>query len=111
MREVPSPATRLHGETSDEIKNLQRNGELKRLNLLERSRTGGEILGLAPAEVTIVVAADSGAVTHVIHPNQLPAGCVPTGASNDHFTGAGGEHIERFGEVDTVLTSSHGPTA
>ena len=132
MREVPSSATRLHGETSDEIKNnqrkilnnqqkirdkccelsdIQRDGELKRLNLLERSRPGGEILGLAPAEVTIVVAADSGAVTHVIHPNQLPAGCVPTGASNDHFTGAGGEHIERFGEVDTVLTSSHGPTA
>ena len=50
-------------------------------------------------------------MTHVIHPNQLPAGRVPTGASNDHFTGAGGEHIERFGEVDTVLTGSHGATA
>ena len=132
VRKVPSSATTLRHETSDDIKNNQRkildnqqkirdkccelsdmrcNGGPKRLNLLERSRTGGEILGLAPAEVTIVVAADSGAVTHVIHPNQLPAGCVPTGASNDHFTGAGGEHIERFGEVDTVLTSSHGPTS
>ena len=57
------------------------------------------------------MAADSGAVTHVIHPSQLPAGCVPTGANNDHFTGAGGEHIERFGEVDTILTSSHGATS
>ena len=57
------------------------------------------------------MAADSGAVTHVIHPSQLPAGCVPTGATGDHFTGAGGEHIERFGEVDTVLTGSYGPAA
>ena len=87
-----------------------RNGA-SRLSLLERSGSGGEILGLAPAEVTIVVAADSGAVTHVLHPSQLPAGCVPTGANNDHFTGAGGEHIERFGEVDTTLTSSHGATS
>ena len=128
----PSPATQLCDGTPDEIKDNQRmildnqkkihskcceladarsSGGLKRLNLLERSGTGGEILGLAPAEVTIVVAADSGAVSHVIHPSQLPAGCVPTGANNDHFTGAGGEHIERFGEVDTVLTGSHGAAA
>ena len=58
-----------------------------------------------------VRSADSVAVTHVIHPSQLTAGCVPTGANNDHFTGAGGEHIERFGEVDTTLTSSHGATS
>ena len=94
-----------------ELADARSSGGLKRLNLLERSGTGGEILGLAPAEVTIVVAADSGAVSHVIHPSQLPAGCVPTGANNDHFTGAGGEHIERFGEVDTVLTGSHGAAA
>ena len=89
----------------------RRKGEANRLDLLERSGAGGEILGLAPAEITIVVAADSGAVTHVLHPSQLPAGCVPTGANNDQFTGAGGEHIERFGEVDTTLTSSHGATS
>ena len=107
VRKVPSSATKLCDGTPDEIKNNQRmildnqqkihnkcceladarfSGGLKRLNLLERSGTSGEILGLAPAEVTIVVAADSGAVTHV-------------------------EHIERFGEVDTVLTGSHGATA
>ena len=103
-----------HASHAPELKQAFTGGRRKdstnRLSLLERSGAGGEILGLAPAEVTIVVAADSGAVTHVIHPSQLPAGCVPTGANNDHFTGAGGEHIERFGEVDTVLTSSHGAT-
>ena len=52
-------------------------GGPKQLNLLERSGARGEILGLAPAEVTIVVAAESGAVKHVIHPSRLPAGCVP----------------------------------
>ena len=81
------------------------------MNLLERFGAFGEFLGLAPAEVTVIVAADSGVVTHVIHPSQLPAGCVPTGATGDHFTGAGGEHIERFGEVDAVLTGSYGPAA
>ena len=130
-REQPSPANQPCDGTCDEIEcnkrmilnnqkdiqdkmcqlqELGQNGGLKRLNLLERSGTDNEILGLAPAEITIVVAADSGAVTHVIHPNQLPAGCVPTGANNDHFTGAGGEHIERFGEVDTILTGSHSST-
>ena len=89
----------------------KRKDSANRFSLLERSGAGGEILGVAPAGITIVVAADSGAVTHVIHPSQLPAGCVPTGANNDHFTGAGGEHIERFGEVDTILTSSHGATS
>ena len=79
--------------------------------LLERSEIFGEVLGLAPAEVTVIVPPDSCAVTHVIHPSQLPAGCVPTGATGDHFTGAGGEHIEHFGEVDTVLIGSYGPAA
>ena len=81
------------------------------MSLLERSGALCEMPGLAPAEVTVIVAADSSAVTHVIHPSQLPAGCVPTGATGDHFTGADGEHIKRFGEVDTVLTGSYGPEA
>ena len=66
---------------------------------------------LAPEEVTIVVAADSGAVTNVINPSELPAGCVPTGANGEHFVGASGEHIERYGEVDTVVSSRHGKVA
>ena len=132
VRKQPSPAPQLFDGTDDEVEDNKRillncqkeihdkccqlrdvrlNGGTNQLSLLERSGAGGEILSLAPAEVTIVVAADSGAVTHVIHPSQLPAGCVPTGANGDHFTGAGGEHIERFGEVDTVLTGSHGAAA
>ena len=76
------------------------------ISVVEWSITG-EISAVAPDEVTIVVAADSGAVANVINPSKLPAGCVPTGANGKHFVGASGEHIERYGEVDTVVSCSH----
>ena len=34
-----------------------------------------------------------------------------TGGICEHATGASGEHIEHFGEVDAVLTSLYGPAA
>ena len=79
--------------------------------LLDRSEIFGEVLGLALAEVIVIVDANPGAVTHVLHPNQLPAGCAPTGATGDHFTGVGCEHIECFGKVDAVLIGLYGPAA
>ena len=68
-------------------------------------------MSVTPWEVTIAVAADSCAVDNMIHPNDLPAGCVPSGANGEHFIGASGEHIERFGEVDTVITEPDGKVA
>ena len=59
--------------------------------------------------VKIKVAVDSGSVANVMHPKDLPKDAVPepntTGA---HFTGAGGEVIEKFGTCLTELESEHG---
>ena len=81
------------------------------INMSEWNDISGKLMSVTPSEVTITVAADSGAVGNVIHPNDLPAGCVPSGANGEHFIGASGEHIERFGEVDTVITGPNGKVA
>ena len=78
------------------------------INMLEWRDIPNKLMSVTPSEVTITVAADSGAVDNVIHPDDLPAGCVLSGANGEHFIGASGEHIERFGEVDTVITGSSG---
>ena len=64
-------------------------------------------MGAVPEGVTILVAAVSGSVANIIHPDGLPAGCVHSGANAQHFAGFGGEHIERFSEVDIATTCSH----
>ena len=52
---------------------------------------------------------DSGAVRHVTHPRTLPAGVLMRhNVSGKHFTGAGGEVIERFGACDTLTTMTTG---
>ena len=76
--------------------------------MLEWSDISGKLMSVTPSEVTITVAADSGAVDNVIHPNNLPAGCVLFGTNGEHLIGASGEHIAGFGEVDTVLTGLNG---
>ena len=63
-----------------------------------------ELLELAPATTRITVAADTGAVRNVINPKDLPRGAEPNGVITTHFVGASDEHIENFGEVDTVLS-------
>ena len=80
------------------------------LNTLLWRDSPAEILAVVPpTETTIRVAADTGAVANVINPDDLPADCLtelePDGT---HFTGAGGGHIERYGEVDTIISSEHG---
>ena len=49
------------------------------------------------------VAIDSGAVKHILRPTILPCrlSIVPN-STGKHFSGAGGEAIERFGECITV---------
>ena len=74
------------------------------ISMLKWIDISNQLMSVTPSEVTITVAADSGAVDHVIHPNDLPAGCVLSGANGEHFIGASGEHIDRFGEVDIVIT-------
>ena len=65
----------------------------------------------AQQQVRVSVAADSGAVTHVISPGQLPAGVRPDGVVTRHFVGASDEHIEAYGACDTVLGTKNGRIA
>ena len=48
------------------------------LSTLEYSASN-QPMAVAQEEVTILVAADAGAVANVIPPDDLPAGCVPSG--------------------------------
>ena len=55
----------------------------------------------------IRVAIDSGAVRSVAHPAAMPTGIkITPNPDGKHFSGAGGEPIERFGECETLLTGS-----
>ena len=81
-------------------------GALK-LNLLQCAEGPcQELLELAPATTRITVAADTGAVRNVINPKDLPRGAEPNGVITTHFVGASDEHIENYGEVDTMLSGS-----
>ena len=58
---------------------------------------------------TVRVAMDSGAVKSVIHPKALPSGVVITpNDSGKHFSGAGGEIIEKYCECVTNMTTKTG---
>jgi hypothetical protein len=51
----------------------------------------------------------SGSCRNVTHPKTLPAGVkVAPNANNKHFSGAGGEVIEKFGECTTSIEGEHG---
>ena len=66
----------------------------------------GEVLALHH-ETKIRAAMDSGACKSVIHPSAVPAGVkITPNTTGKHFSGAGGEVIERFGECETLMTSS-----
>jgi len=55
------------------------------------------------------VAMDSGSCRNVTHPKTLPAGVqVTPNATNKHFTGAGGEVIQKYGECTTNIEGPHG---
>ena len=59
--------------------------------------------------VKLKVAVDSGSVANVLHPKHLPKGAVPTpNTTGAHFTGAGGEVIEKFGTCLTGCEGEHG---
>ncbi len=68
-----------------------------------------ELIGAATEVVEVEVAMDSGCVGNVIHPKQLPSDAKPTpNTSGTHYTGAGGDTIERYGTCDTLLEGEHG---
>ena len=58
---------------------------------------------------TIKVAMDSGAVKHVTHPTTLPSSTIITpNQTGRHFSGAGGETIEKYGDCMTTMTTKTG---
>ena len=72
----------------------------------EADAGAGEVLALHH-ETKVRVAMDSGACKSVIHPSAVPAGIkIAPNTTGKHFSGAGGEVIERFGECETLMTSS-----
>ena len=69
----------------------------------------GEGIKSLRQETRIRAAMDSGSCRNVTHPKTLPAGVkVTPNTSGKHFSGAGGEVIEKFGECITNIESAHG---
>ena len=63
----------------------------------EEEGTAQEEVNAVRDKVIIRVAIDSGAVKNVTHPSTIPGGVtVAPNVSGKHFSGAGGESMERF---------------
>ena len=78
------------------------------INVLEYAHSD-DLLACGPAEVQVEVAADSAAVDNVINEGDLARGChVVPNTTGQHFSGAGGEHIQRHGTCTTLLGGEHG---
>jgi hypothetical protein len=86
---------------------------IRGLSILEYECESGtdQLLACAPAEMTVLVAADTGAVDHVIPIGALPHGCAPDGIFERHFGGANDAHIEAYGGCDTMMSTREGPMA
>ena len=86
---------------------------IRSLSILEYEYESEEdqLLVCAPEETTVLVAADTGAVDHVIPISALPRGCVPDGVVERHFVGANDAHIEAYGGCDTLMTTREGQIA
>ena len=79
--------------------------DCERLLLMEEAEVANEELNTLRETTIIKVAMDSGACRHVAHPRTMPAGVkITPNASGKHFSGAGGEIIERFGDATTLGT-------
>ena len=79
--------------------------EVERIMIVEEL----EEINAVRERTTIRVAMDSGAVKHVTHPSTLPSGVkIIPNTTGKHFSGAGGEVIERYGSAQALLTTAEG---
>ena len=79
--------------------------DVEKILLMEETANINDELNTLRDTTTIKVAMDSGACRHVAHPRTMPAGVKTTHhSSGAHFSGAGGETIERFGDATTLGT-------
>ena len=59
----------------------------------------------------LLIATDASVVTNLVYPDDLPVGCVASGASVEFLIRNFAESIERFDEVGVVITRSHNPAS
>ena len=92
------------------LKTSRCNDELVVVGCIEdEEQTMEQLIAAAVEVVKVRVAIDSAATDHVIPPDQLPSDSllIPN-TSGKHFAGANNAHIEKYGQVDTVLQSAAG---
>ena len=74
----------------------------------EANQVEEEVVAIATERVRVGVAVDSGASANVIGLDDLPPGCVPEGPIGPPFSNASGGDIQKFGKVQTLMTSDDG---
>ena len=80
--------------------------QMERLMMIEEQI---DELNIVRDTTKVKVAMDSGAVKHVTHPSTLPSGAIITpNNTGRHFSGAGGETIEKYGDCMTTMTTTTG---
>jgi len=79
------------------------------LSTLCYSGEHGDLLSTADTIIRVRAAMDSGAVDHVINPEDLPGDVEPSGAVGDeHYVGANNSKIKRYGEAVTNCAHAGG---
>ena len=94
-----------HGESCESTRGED---DQARIGLIEdeAAEADGAVMSVMQ-ETKIWVAIDSGAVRSVAHPSVMPVGIkITPNIDGEHFSGAGGEAIERFSECETLLTGA-----
>jgi hypothetical protein len=77
------------------------------LQLMEEDED--DSLNAVKQETQVRVAIDSGSCRNVTHPKTIPKGVkIEENISGKHFSGAGGEIIEKYGECVTSIEGTHG---
>lgn len=110
-KELESMNEIIRKEEDDERKVVPVNDEQigKVLNTLCYNNDKGTILSTDELIIRVRAAMDSGAVDHVINPEDLPPDVVPAGAADDeHYVGANNSKIKRFGEATTSCAHKNG---
>ena len=83
--------------------------ELQQMEQLMMLEEQTDELNIVRDTTKVKVAMDSGAVKHVTHPSTLPTGAIITpNNTGRHFSGAGGETIEKYGDCMTTMTTATG---
>ena len=79
------------------------------MNFIGEEDEGEESVNAVQKETRIRAAMDSGSCRNVTHPNTIPSGVkITPNTTGKHFSGAGGEVIEKYGECVTTIEGLHG---